>query len=822
MIQPKHFIAIAIMLVLGTGYICAQNLPHNIPSRGLIGYYPFDMDSRDISDNNNHALLKSQAYDLCGGSGPTAPEPIRTADRFGNEDSAYQFRGAFIPGEGCFNAGIWNNSWMEVAATRTSTAIDTALTVAFWLNLSTTQGMNSRYTDSTYGTFTLIDRSVFDVGKQMQGLTISATTSANNRLTVSVQCADTTTHKTIQTYAAFNCYHTGEWLHTAIVIHRNKVRIYFNGTLYHQYTASANFPLFITNAMPFNFGCRGGRNWALFPLNGILDDIALWNAPLSDQEVKGLCDFHGDSDSVVIDSVIVTDCTPQALGTITVYPKAGNGPYQYAVDNIYSFTNSNIIKVRPGVHTVWVRNNCSQWDTTITVGGEGAVYTTLYDSVCYGTTSQLIIDTIFYEDFSNGISTSWTNICGQTQEARSRGWSAYDTVIYPTKLPWNFRDSVPAYSSPYCVFEPSAIQGTSTGAQSYLITPRIKILDPQNTYISFEYVVPAWKETATIKYTNNFGFGYSAFNDGSFTILWTNAAADESGNIQINDALDWTHFQQTLDDIETNGMYHIVFANCDNGGIGTGIDNILIYGPIGYDIPLQVTQAAPYSTIDVIDTLTSISGLDSIVTTHWFVKPAGRLIDTMSCDTFYWERLDTMYRASEDTIYQYINSYDCPSSDTLQLTMHYSTLDTLFDTVNYDERPYKTPDGQEFYYRVRDTLIQLKDVYGCDSNYKLNLDVRRHIEPCDTFLQFPSIVTPNGDGVNDKFLIVGVDRGCYPTNKLIIYNRFGMAVCRRENITSYDDCWDPKHMPASTYFYYFEARSDTDAIIRRGCFEIVK
>lgn len=90
------------------------------------------------------------------------------------------------------------------------------------------------------------------------------------------------------------------------------------------------------------------------------------------------------------------------------------------------------------------------------------------------------------------------------------------------------------------------------------------------------------------------------------------------------------------------------------------------------------------------------------------------------------------------------------------------------------------------------------------------------------FLQFPNVVTPNGDGINDRFVILNLVNGLgYPINTLDIYNKWGMRVFHRENISSDDDFWDPADMPDGTYFYRFSARGYNGNIEHNGAIEVI-
>ena len=92
------------------------------------------------------------------------------------------------------------------------------------------------------------------------------------------------------------------------------------------------------------------------------------------------------------------------------------------------------------------------------------------------------------------------------------------------------------------------------------------------------------------------------------------------------------------------------------------------------------------------------------------------------------------------------------------------------------------------------------------------------------YLQFPNAVTPNGDGVNDKFIIRNLVNGLgYPSNSLAIYDRWGKRVFYKENIASEDDFWDPaaSNVPAGTYFWRFTGKGYLGDIQRNGVVEVI-
>ena len=93
------------------------------------------------------------------------------------------------------------------------------------------------------------------------------------------------------------------------------------------------------------------------------------------------------------------------------------------------------------------------------------------------------------------------------------------------------------------------------------------------------------------------------------------------------------------------------------------------------------------------------------------------------------------------------------------------------------------------------------------------------------YLQFPNLVTPNGDGTNDIWRIVNLlEYGNYPINELWIYNQWGELVYHAKDIAKESDFWDPNNTasPDGTYFFRFTARSPYGLAKRNGIIEVLR
>lgn len=93
----------------------------------------------------------------------------------------------------------------------------------------------------------------------------------------------------------------------------------------------------------------------------------------------------------------------------------------------------------------------------------------------------------------------------------------------------------------------------------------------------------------------------------------------------------------------------------------------------------------------------------------------------------------------------------------------------------------------------------------------------------DDILRFPNVVTPNNDGINDRFVIQNLIEGmAFPINSLYIYNRWGILVYHKENISGYEDFWHPVNEPAGSYFYRFTGKGYTGNIEHCGVIELLR
>ncbi|WP_339870323.1 isopeptide-forming domain-containing fimbrial protein, partial [uncultured Algoriphagus sp.] len=111
---------------------------------------------------------------------------------------------------------------------------------------------------------------------------------------------------------------------------------------------------------------------------------------------------------------------------------------------------------------------------------------------------------------------------------------------------------------------------------------------------------------------------------------------------------------------------------------------------------------------------------------------------------------------------------------------------------------------------VETITIRVKAIAeGTVSNTATAVSADEELEPTDNTdtvsheqieFEIPNVFTPNGDGINDAWVIKGLQE-FFQQNELLIVNRWGVEVYRMDN---YQNDWDGDNLNGGTYFYQFQ------------------
>lgn len=211
-------------------------VPSNVPTGGLVGYWPFNGNANDISGNGNNGTVTNATL---------------TGDRFGYANAAYNYAG---------NANIVANL---------STSLDTNWTVSGWYYKTGNTNYNAEYFLSFGnspngnglgfgGSYNLCEPGYFSL---YDGAGSGPCFTGDNLL-------DTNLHVVY-----------GNWQHMVIVKSGSTYSIYTNSVLQASGTMSS------VSVNQLVIGMRADNQ---FNFNGYIDDIGIWNRVLTASEIDTL------------------------------------------------------------------------------------------------------------------------------------------------------------------------------------------------------------------------------------------------------------------------------------------------------------------------------------------------------------------------------------------------------------------------------------------------------------------------------------------------------------------------------------------------------
>ena len=194
---------------------------------------------------------------------------------------------------------------------------------------------------------------------------------------------------------------------------------------------------------------------------------------------------------------------------------------------------------------------------------------------------------------------------------------------------------------------------------------------------------------------------------------------------------------------------------------------------------------------------------------------------------------DTVYLQNPHVTYSFENL----SADSINISNFYWILNQQYNITSSENEPRFT------YIETGDYNTELK-VYnpqGCDTSYYQSV----RVEPVK--LKIPNVFTPNGDGINDYFIISldggsdtpgGNDNGSrgtresefeyenyeplnryYESSELTIFNRWGRVVYHSKD---YQNNWDGGGLSDGTYFYVLKCHGLKQDATYQGSVMIVK
>lgn len=209
-----------------------------IPTNGLVAYYPFNGNANDTSGN---------------GSNGTVTAATLTSDRFGDSNTAYSFDGV--------------NSYID-ASIANIPKNNAARTISGWFKTNDAFSDPNKYDASifNYGTLAKLQRLSLSVYRKGYLDLISGTTSSTDDF-----------------YVDNFDYANNSWYFFTVTYDGTKLSIYVNGKYVDQKAVSLN-----TIGNIFRIGQRISGDTVKEGFKGTIDDIAIWNRVLTPEEISAM------------------------------------------------------------------------------------------------------------------------------------------------------------------------------------------------------------------------------------------------------------------------------------------------------------------------------------------------------------------------------------------------------------------------------------------------------------------------------------------------------------------------------------------------------
>lgn len=221
--------------------------PSDNLAQGLVLYLKCDGNAQDASGNNNHGTV--------GGA-------TLVTDRNGNANKAYQFGG-------------YNNPNFIKVSNNSTLQFSNSFTFATWVKINNKGGMDGYGQYSTTASQHCLFAKDWDRDKVHALLNYSTKTDYGGFYT-GVWSSSNSVSSNI-------AYEEGQWMHLVYAYSGSKLKLYKNGALVISTTGSLNF--IPSNTQDLYFG-RFSSKW--YPLDGVLDDIRIYNRALTDSEAQRL------------------------------------------------------------------------------------------------------------------------------------------------------------------------------------------------------------------------------------------------------------------------------------------------------------------------------------------------------------------------------------------------------------------------------------------------------------------------------------------------------------------------------------------------------
>ncbi len=723
-------VRILLLIFLSVAFLNGPCAAQTIPTNGLVAWYPFNGNANDQSGNSLNGIVNGATL---------------TSDRFGNQNSAYDFNGI--------------NDFIQVAhSTLINFDVNEEFTISLW-TLVRTPTTNNGVVD-IFGKWEDFPGGNNDSYPYAIRIKTNSPTGAPQFLRYDKNCGN------FPFYTHTNSILNTGWRHLTFVKSGSNLKVYLDCILIASFLDITLCST--TNTSPVYIGKRGGTlNPSHF--NGIIDDISIYNRALDDCEIPLLCDLNINlSNSDTIDK-----CLSENVSLSTDY----SNPQWFLDGNFYS--NSSTINYNGDTGVVFLVNGTDQYGCihkdTIDVRINGRPNKLLYLGKCKEDSFLLI----------------------QPDTLSNVKWYKNGTLFASDTDSLVLTDTVSTLI---------VLEGLDASGCLIRDTFVISSLNPKSEIDDYEKLI--CHSTKDSRIYNIVGNGFSQFiwsitggeiieNEGlSVKINWNDIdqaslkVVEISPNGCISDTLEF----EFENDISSIGLDLISFSEDfawleikGNAETSEGFKNIHLLNS-NFDTSsiietksfqfltdtaiVNVEESFKFNALDKCENRISSDSVKPILISY-------KIDDANSIINLSWENL-SIWKKNE------INNeiYELKSNSNKDLIARIG-YDSIF-SVLFSKKDFK----RCFYVESRNSSFDLLS----RSNLKC-------IE-LEGELFIPNIITPNGDGFNDYLEIENLS--LFQRHRFEIYNRYGKKVFQSSD---YQNDWSGSKLSSGVYFFRLQVEN---------------
>ncbi len=312
-------------------------------------------------------------------------------------------------------------------------------------------------------------------------------------------------------------------------------------------------------------------------------------------------------------------------------------------------------------------------------------------------------------------------------------------------------------------------------------------------------------------------------------------------NVLYFENIDFTiNIPKDVDYENTIANSQLVYAKVYNLNDGTCFDavefNLIVKDVPIYDVedekvvclnnlPDEISIENPQGTYDyewVLEDGTIISTTDSVTfTTIDFIPDEGTIITVTATDP-----LNNCSTATDISIQKFEIATIMQDDITVEDLTDNNTITISPQDPNYnvDDYEFALDDGdggigpyqdEPFFENVASGIrtLYIRDKFGCNS---LEIEV--------SVIGFRKFFTPNNDGYNDTWHLLGINENFYTTSIIRIYDRFGKIVATiNPNSEGWDGYYNSKQLPENDYWFTVQLIDATGNIRdHKGHFSLIR